>query len=278
MEKPRQLFLLVAALLACPATAVAAGKCERLIATGSPDAPPYSWRDPQDPRHLIGANVDLLRQAAEELGLTVEFLYAGKRGQAFDEVRTGRMDLLIDASLNTARLDSLDYVHPALVRNEILIWTRQAPPAPFASLADLKGYPGAISTQTRLSPAFEAASAQPELVRVPGLTQAFQKLALGEVDYVLASRYAGMVMIQSLGLAADIAARPAVLDTPGLHLALSFNSACNDSWLRGQLAKKMTESVASGRSGEIVARNLGIWKTQLLQPAEVSASDKASDK
>lgn len=278
MQKPGRLFLFVAALLACPSVSMAAGKCERLIATGSPDAPPYSWRDPQDPKHLMGANVDLLRQIADESGLTVEFLYAGKRSQAFDEVRTGRMDLLIDAPLSTARLEVLDYVHPPVVRNDILIWTRQAPSVAFASLADLKGHAGAISAQTRLTPAFEAAVAQPELVRVPGLTQAFQRLALGEVDYVLAGRYAGMVMTQSLGLSADITAQPAVLDTPGLHLALSFNSACNDAWLRGQLAKKMTESVASGRSDEIVARNLGLWKAQLLQPAELSASDKASDK
>lgn len=278
MHKPRWLSLLVAALLACPAGSMAAGKCERLIATGSPDAPPYSWRDPQDARHLMGANVDLVSQIADELGLTVEFLYAGKRGQAFDEVRTGRMDLLIDAPLNTARLDALDYVHPPVVRNDILIWTRHASPVPFSSLADLQGRAGAISAQTRLTPTFEAAAAQPELVRVPGLPQAFQKLALGEVDYVLAGRYAGMVMVQSLGLSADIVAQPTVLDTPGLHLALSFNSACNDSWLRGQLAKKMTESVASGRSDEIVARNLGLWKAQLLQPAEASASDKVLDK
>ncbi|MEB3900001.1 ABC transporter substrate-binding protein, partial [Pseudomonas putida] len=36
--------------LACMAAllspmAMAAGKCERLVATGSPDAPPYSWQD-----------------------------------------------------------------------------------------------------------------------------------------------------------------------------------------------------------------------------------------
>lgn len=278
MEKPGRLFLFVAALLAGPSVSMAAGKCERLIATGSPDAPPYSWRDPQDPKHLMGANVDLLRQIADEAGLTVEFLYAGKRSQAFDEVRTGRMDLLIDAPLSTARLEVVDYVHPPVVRNDILIWTRQSPSVAFASLTDLKGRAGAISAQTRLTPAFEAAVTQPELVRVPGLTQAFQRLALGEVDYVLAGRYAGMVMTQSLGLSADVTAQPAVLDTPGLHLALSFNSACNDAWLRGQLAKKMTESVASGRSDEIVARNLGLWKAQLLRPAELSASDKASNK
>lgn len=275
MDRPRLLSLLLTALLACPSLSMASGKCERLIATGSPDAPPYLWRDPQDPKHLMGANADLLKQAAGELGISVEFLYAGKRSQALEEVRTGRMDLLVDAPLNVAQLDALDYVHPAVARNDIVVWTRHAQASALTSLAELEGHRGAMSARTRLTQPFETrVAASLKLERVAGLTQAFQQLALGQVDYVLAGRYAGMVMTQTLGLAADLVPQASALDTPGLHLALSFNSACNDPWLRGQLAKKMTESAASGRSDEAVARNLGIWKAQLLQPADVSVSDK----
>ena len=82
-------LLLGLALL--PGLASAAGKCERLIVTGSPDAPPYLWQDPQNPRHLIGASADLLQQVAKDLGIKVELLYAGKRSQALDEVRRGRV-------------------------------------------------------------------------------------------------------------------------------------------------------------------------------------------
>ena len=94
------------AALSAPWT-MAAGKCERLVATGSPDAPPYSRQDPKDPRHLIGANVDLLRQVAAELGVSVEVLHAGKRDQALEEVRSGRMDLLIDTPMQVEQLTAL---------------------------------------------------------------------------------------------------------------------------------------------------------------------------
>ncbi|MCF5300236.1 ABC transporter substrate-binding protein, partial [Pseudomonas syringae] len=112
------------------------------------------------------------------------------------------------------------------------------------------------------------------LERLPALTPAFQKLALGEVDYVLAGRYAGMVMVQTLGLSTDLTAQPLPVDTPGFYLALSFNSACNEPWLRGQLAKKMTESAASGLAGDVIRHNLALWKAQLLQPASASAPNK----
>ncbi|KPY67460.1 hypothetical protein ALP50_04237 [Pseudomonas syringae pv. spinaceae] len=271
----RLLSSLLLGLVMLPTLAFAAGKCERLIVTGSPDAPPYLWRDPQDPKRLMGANADLLTQAPGELGIKLEVVYGGKRSQALEEVRTGRMDLLADAPMNTAQLESLDYIHPPIVQNDIMVWTRRDHAVPFNAISELHGHPGAISEKTRLTPLFEAQTRQHlTLERVSGLTPAFQKLALGEVDYVLAGRYAGMVMVQTLSLSADLIAQPLPVDTPGLYLALSFNSACNDPWLRGQLAKKMAESAASGLAGDVIRHNLELWKAQLLQPASASVPNK----
>ncbi|MCE6983121.1 transporter substrate-binding domain-containing protein, partial [Pseudomonas frederiksbergensis] len=81
-------------------------------------------RDPQDPKHLMGANVDLFKQVASELGLKVEVLDSGSRSQALEEVRSGRVDLLIDSPFAVAELTTVDYVHPALLNNEYVVWTR----------------------------------------------------------------------------------------------------------------------------------------------------------
>ncbi len=267
MLSPKQrLASLLGGLLLLPSLAWSAGKCDRLIVTGSPDAPPYLWRDPQDPKHLMGANADLLKEVAQQIGVKVELLYAGKRSQALEEVRSGRMDMLADTPLNSAELESLDFIHPPIARNEIMVWTRNGHGQPFNSLGDLQGHPGAMSEKTRVTPGFdEAIKAHLTLERQTSLPQAFQKLAAGQVDYVLAGRYAGMAVTQALDIAKDLQTQPLALDRPGFYLALSFNSACNDPWLRGQLAKKMTELAASGRSSEAVTRNLDLWKIQLQQ-------------
>lgn len=256
-------------LLACmvalvSSQAMAAGKCEKLVATGSPDAPPYSWQDPKDPRHLIGANVDLLRQVAGELGVRVEVLHAGRREQALEEVRSGRMDLLLDTPMQVGQLTALDYIHPPLQLNEYLVWTRHDSALDFDGPADLARYQGSLSEKARLTPAFEAfAKSQLKLVPAQNLTQAFQKLVLGQVDYVLAGRYSGMAMTQSLGMSNDLVARGLPVDRPGLYLAVSHNSACNDAWLRGQLAKKLTELPISGASEAVLQRNVERWKAQM---------------
>ena len=137
-------LLLGLALL--PGLASAAGKCERLIVTGSPDAPPYLWQDPQNPRHLIGASADLLQQVAKDLGIKVELLYAGKRSQALDEVRSGRMDMLADASLTLNELENLDYIHPPLLENDYLVWTRKGSTLTYGEASDLHGHLNTVAT------------------------------------------------------------------------------------------------------------------------------------
>jgi ABC-type amino acid transport substrate-binding protein len=264
---------LLLGLTVLPALSVAAGKCERLVVTGSPDAPPYLWQDPQNPKHLIGASADLLQQVAGELGIKVELLYAGKRSQAQDEVRSGRMDMLADASLTVSELDTLDYIHPPLLENDYLVWTRKDATLIYNEAQDLHGHPGALSEKSRMTPAFGTfAEQQLTLVRTPNLTQAFQKLLLGEVEFVLAGRYSGMAAAQTLNLANDLIARPQPIDKPGLFLAVSHNSACNDPWLRGQLAKKMTELPASGLTEAVLQRNIERWKAQLSQPQQQPVS------
>ena len=270
MELRRWTVLLGLTLL--PGLTLAAGKCERLVITGSPDAPPLLWRDPQDPTHLIGATADVLQQVGKDLGLKIDLLYGGKRSLALDEVRSGRMDILADAPLNLGELETLDYIHPALVHTDYLVWTRKDSALAYTTAADLHGLKGAASERARLSASFETfASQQLTLQRLPSLTPAFQKLLLGEVDYVLAGRYSGMAMAQTLGMSNDLIARDVPIDQPGLYLAISHNSACNDPWLRGQLAKKMTELAASGVAQAALQSNLQRWKAQLQQPVGTPA-------
>lgn len=266
----RQVSRALLSLALLPLVSVAAGKCERLIVTGSPDAPPYLWRDPANPKHLIGASADLLQHAAQSLGIKVEVLYGGKRADAQKEVRTGRMDMLLDTPLTLDNLTSLDYIHPPMVRNDYLVWTRKDATLVYETPDDLHGHTGALSEKARMTEPFNAFSErQLTLERQGSLTQAFQKLLLGQVEYVVAGRYAGMATAQALGIAADVLAHPQPIDQPGLFLAISHDSACNEPWLRGQLAKKMTELPASGLSEAALQRNLERWKTQLQQPVSV---------
>jgi len=260
--------LQVFALLLMPAFAVAAGKCERLVATGNPEYPPYLWRDPQNPQQLIGANADLLQHLAKELGVVVDIIYTGPWSRAQDEVRTGRVDLIAGAFLTLPRLESMDYVHPAFYFTPSVVWVNRGAEFPYAGWDDLRNRTGDTLVNNSFGQTFDAyAKSNLTLEGVASLTQAFQKLLLGRTDYVLYERYPGQALADSLGMQDDLLVLDPPISSEGLYLTLSHNSACNDAWLRGMLAKKMNEAVASGLPDDLLQRNLQRWKDQQLTPS-----------
>lgn len=260
--------LQVFALLLMPAFAVAAGKCERLVATGNPEYPPYLWRDPQNPQKLIGANADLLQHLAKELGVAVDIIYTGPWSRAQDEVRTGRVDLIAGAFLTLPRLESMDYVHPAFYFTPSVVWVHRGAEFPYAGWDDLRNRTGDTLVNNSFGQTFDAyAKSNLTLEGVASLTQAFQKLLLGRTDYVLYERYPGQALADSLGMQDDLLVLDPPISSEGLYLTLSHNSACNDAWLRGMLAKKMNEAVASGLPDDLLQRNLQRWKDQQLTPS-----------
>ncbi|NMZ69371.1 amino acid ABC transporter substrate-binding protein, PAAT family [Pseudomonas peli] len=260
--------LQVFALLLMPAFAVAAGKCERLVATGNPEYPPYLWRDPQNPQQLIGANADLLQHLAKELGVVVDIIYTGPWSRAQDEVRTGRVDLIAGAFLTLPRLESMDYVHPAFYFTPSVVWVHRGAEFPYAGWDDLRNRTGDTLVNNSFGQTFDAyAKSNLTLEGVASLTQAFQKLLLGRTDYVLYERYPGQALADTLGMQDDLLVLDPPISSEGLYLTLSHNSACNDAWLRGMLAKKMNEAVASGLPDDLLQRNLQRWKDQQLTPS-----------
>ena len=177
------------------------------------------------------------------------------------------LDMLADAPLTVNELENLDYIHPPLLENDYLVWTRKGSTLAYSEAKDLLGHTGGLSEKSRMTQAFGTFAEQNlTLTRTANLTQALQKLLLGEVEYVLAGRYSGMAAAQALGMANDLLAFEQPIDRPGLFLAVSHNSACNDPWLRGQFAKKMTELPASGLTEAALQRNIERWKAQQQQP------------
>ncbi|MBX9761949.1 MAG: transporter substrate-binding domain-containing protein [Pseudomonadaceae bacterium] len=263
-----RLLLPLFCLLLIPGFASAAGKCERLVATGNPEYPPYLWRDPKNPQQLIGANADLLQHLAKELGVVVDIIYTGPWSRAQDEVRTGRVDLIAGAFLTLPRLETMDYVHPAFYITPSVVWVHRGSEFPYAGWDDLRSRTGDTLVNNSFGQQFDAyAKIQLTLEGVSSLTQAFQKLLLGRTDYVLYERYPGQALADSLGLQDDLLVLDPPISSEGLHLTVSHNSACNDAWLRGRLAKAMNEALAADLPSVLLERNVQRWKDQQLTPA-----------
>jgi polar amino acid transport system substrate-binding protein len=149
-----------------------------------------------------------------------------------------------------------------------VVWVHRGAEFPYAGWEDLRNRTGDTLVNNSFGQQFDAyAKSNLTLEGVSSLTQAFQKLLLGRTDYVLYERYPGQALADSLGMQDDLLVLDPPISSEGLHLTLSHNSACNDAWLRGRLAKAMHEALAAGLPDALLERNLQRWKDQQLTPA-----------
>ena len=266
-------FALTALLLATPFAAnAAAAKCDRLIATGGANNPPFLWRDPQNPKRLVGENADLLKQITDSLGLKLELLYTGNAEKALEEVRSGRVDLLADAVIDVQQLAYLDFIHPPIAELQTSAWVRNEPGFLYSSRDELEGHSGTYVATTRFGSEFRTyADKHLRLRTAPSLAEAVQGLLAGKSDYVLHERYNVIAQAGRQGWLDKIQRLEPPVSRRGMHFAVAHDSACNGPWLRGQLAIKMTELRAAGVPQQLLVDNLERWKQQ---PASTSNSQR----
>jgi polar amino acid transport system substrate-binding protein len=254
------LFLVMSCL---SATACAQQECQHLTATGNPEYPPYLWRDPQNPRHLIGANADLLKQAAKALGLEVDVLYVGPWSRAQEEVASGRIDMMAGYFRTQAREQLMDFISPAFLYNASVVWVRQGEGLHYSDWADLQGLRGGTLVNNSHGQAFDDyARAHLSLEAVPSATQAFEKLLRKRSDYVIFEHYPGLALARTLGKAQQLQVLEPPISSEGLYMALSRKSACNMPQLREQLARQIEALTAGALPEQLVAHNLERWQRQ----------------
>jgi polar amino acid transport system substrate-binding protein len=250
--------------LAClPLAADAETQCRHLTATGNPEYPPYLWRDPHNPQQLIGANADLLRTAAEALGLTLDVVYVGPWSRAQEEVNSGRIDMMAGYFRTQAREQWVDFISPPFLFNSSVVWVRQGETFRYSDWADLQGRRGGTLVNNSHGQAFDDyAREHLTLEAVPSATQAFEKLLLKRNDYVIFERYPGMALARALGKEQQLQVLEPPVSSEGLYLALSRKSPCNLPALREQLARKMQELAAGPVPEQRLAENLERWRRQ----------------
>lgn len=145
---------------------------------------------------------EIMNEFAKTTGKKIEYIYETKL--PYDElirrVRGGRYDLVLGVYHETKLYDGLDIVFPSLINNPISIIMLPQNAGKIKSLSQLKNMKGAISTREHLSDyvSEQLKNYNPEYIDEP--EQMFEKLYTGEIDYVFASYFFGIVETAKLGL------------------------------------------------------------------------------
>lgn len=253
--------LLLLSLLSLAARAEQGGfACDRLVATGNPDYPPYLWRSQADETALVGANTLLLEEVGRRLGVPIEVIYTGSWSRAQEEVRAGRVDLIAGAFFTLPRVGYMDYIHPPFYTTRSLVWTRQDTTLDYQDWADLARWHGITVINNSFGQDFDAfARDNLRLETVATLDQAMRMLAQGRVDYLLYEEFPAEAYAEQLRLNDELRSLEPPISREQLFLTLSHRSNCNTGALRGELTRILAEMTADGTADRLLATGLLAW-------------------
>ncbi|WP_300758059.1 transporter substrate-binding domain-containing protein [Janthinobacterium sp.] len=213
--------------------------------------------------HIEGLNVDILREAATRLGISIEFRVMPWRRLENELAKPqGSVDCAFAMSRTPQREQYLEFGKAPLQPTEYALFVRQpeggaATAATVTKLDDLAGKVIGVRAGFRLPETIAAGAAQGRwtLAEVPSDTANFQKLALRRVDAVLADSSVGLYTLKQLKLA-DI--RRLVPPLTRFDTYLVFRKNATSPALAAAFDRELKRMRQDGTFARISAAYLGV--------------------
>ncbi|TNC82205.1 MAG: ABC transporter substrate-binding protein [Oleiphilus sp.] len=259
----RQIVALVLfCLLGAIASTASARDCSRLVATGNPEYPPYLFRQSIENNNLVGANTEIFQKIAKQLDIDIEVIYTGPWSRAQKEVREGRIDLIAGAFFTVPRAQYMDYIYPAFLTTQSVVWNSIKKPIQFERREDLIGKKGVTVIHNSFGQEFDSfAKEKLDIDTVPSLEQAFTRLDRGRADYLLYERSPALAYTSIWGIDDQHQVAGPAISAEGLYLTISHKSECNTGELRGRLTQAVREIVESGQAEKALKDGLETWRS-----------------
>ncbi|OUR70533.1 ABC transporter substrate-binding protein [Marinomonas sp. 42_23_T18] len=235
-------------------------RCDELTATGNSEYPPFLWRKNIESNQLLGTNRLIINEISQRLGKSIELKHTGPWSRAQREVKSGRIDLMAGVFYTRERSQYLDYIEPAFLQTQSVVWTNNVPSFDYQNEDSLKGKLGVTVINNSFGQRFDQfAKKNLELTYVASVEQAFRMLLGHRVDYVVYEEAPGEAYIQEIWNFFPFQVQQPAVSREHLYLAFSRNSPCNTKGLREDLAGIMKGLSDEGFFNEINQKGRAQW-------------------
>jgi polar amino acid transport system substrate-binding protein len=235
-------FSLFAALAFVGNAAFAEDTCTKIVATGHPQYPAIAYKDGDN---IAGAAPMLVEAIAKNLKVPLESKYMGSWADAQAAARDGKADMIFGIYYNDERATYLDYVKPAFMFDEVVVFVAKGKGFTYKAENDLIGKKGATNQGESYGNDFDAfIKDKLTVARTDGIDDAFKDLLDGKADYVIAGYYSGLAEAAKAGVKDQVEPlSPAILEAE-MFVAFSKKSPCRS--LAPGFSQGITEMTTNG--------------------------------
>jgi polar amino acid transport system substrate-binding protein len=249
-------FSLFAALALTGNAAFAADACTKIVATGHPQYPAIAYKDGDN---IAGAAPMLVEAIAKTLKVPLESKYMGSWADAQAAARDGKADMIFGVYYNDERATYLDYVKPAFMYDEVVVFVAKDKPFAYKDENDLIGKKGATNKGESYGNDFDAfIKDKLTVARTDGIEAAFKDLLDGKADYVIAGYYSGLAEAAKEGIKDKVEPlSPAILEAE-MFVAFSKKSPCAS--LAPGFSQGITEMTTNGQFDTMLQDATTAWE------------------
>lgn len=209
--------------------------------TGHPDYPPVIWAKKGE-KKLNGVAVELIEKIFSEADIKVEFINVETWGRAQEEVKAGRIDMLLPPYKTDDRLTLYNYSADAFMQDETVVFVEKGKEFKFEIFEDLLKYPGVAIINDSFGNKFdEFDKTNRNITRLPTTEQCFRFVEKDRARYVIAGINSGVSTLARMGWEGKFVILPKRIIVTGLYAPISLKSPWNTPEVNAYLKKKFAE-------------------------------------
>lgn len=130
----------------------------------------------------------------------MEYFSDGTYKDLVFNVVSGRVDVLLGAYFDSRLYDGLELIYPSLLNNPLVLVTMPENSARIKTREDLKGLKGAVDSREYLSDYVNNQLKNYNIQKFDNSEKLYEQLFVGNIDYILTSRYYGALEQAKLGI------------------------------------------------------------------------------
>ncbi|MEA9356105.1 transporter substrate-binding domain-containing protein [Bacteriovorax sp. PP10] len=230
--------------------------------TGHPDYPPVIWTN-KETKKFQGIAIEMMQMIFNEIDVKVVFINVDNWARAQEEVKSGRIDILLPPYKTEERLPFYNYATEPFIQDETVVFVRKGKEFKFENFQDLLKFPGTAIINDSFGSDFDKFELiHKNITRLSTTEQCFRFVDKNRARYIIAGLNSGLATLVQLHWEDRFVVLPKRVITTGMYAPISLKSKWNIPEVNNYLKEKFAEYNRKGIIKKLEKKYLALLKKE----------------